>query len=100
MKAVVEQIMAEAIRKVSAELYSGMVSFAQSLVRTPSISGTEKALADLDLAEMKKLGYDEVFRDDHGNVVGIVRGTIPGPTIMYNSHMDHVSPGDAANWEG
>ncbi len=100
MKAVVEQIMAEAIRKVSAELYSGMVSFAQSLVQTPSISGTEKALADLDLAEMKKLGYDEVFRDDHGNVVGIVRGTIPGPTIMYNSHMDHVSPGDAANWEG
>lgn len=100
MKAVVEQIMAEAIRKVSAELYSGMVSFAQRLVQTPSISGTEKALADLDLAEMKKLGYDEVFRDDHGNVVGIVRGTIPGPTIMYNSHMDHVSPGDAANWEG
>lgn len=35
-----------------------------------------------------------------GNVVGIVRGTEEGPTIMYNAHMDHVSPGDINNWEG
>lgn len=51
-----------------------MVAFAQKLVQTPSISGTEKALADLDLDEMEKSGYDEVFRDDHGNIVGIVKG--------------------------
>jgi len=88
------------IKKFADELYAEMVAFGQKLVQTPSISGTEKVLADLDLAEMKKLGYDEVFRDDHGNVVGLVKGTEPGPTIMYNSHMDHVSPGDAANWEG
>jgi putative selenium metabolism hydrolase len=81
-------------------MYSDMVAFGQKLVQTPSISGTEKDLADLDIAEMEKLGYDEVFRDDHGNVVGIVKGTEDGPTIMFNSHMDHVSPGDVANWEG
>jgi len=96
----VDEKMAETIRKAGAELYPGMIDFAQRLIRTPSISGTEKELADLNLAEMKKLGYDEVFRDDHGNVVGIVKGTVPGPTIMYNSHMDHVSPGDVNNWEG
>ena len=88
------------IREIADELFSDMVAFGQKLVQTPSISGTEKALADLDLAEMKKLGYDEMFRDAHGNIVGIVKGTEPGPTIMYNSHMDHVSPGDAANWQG
>ncbi|MDF2566939.1 MAG: peptidase dimerization domain protein [Oscillospiraceae bacterium] len=88
------------IKETAEELYPDMVAFAQKLVQTPSISGTEKALADLDLEEMKKLGYDEVFRDDHGNIVGLVKGTESGPTIMYNSHMDHVSPGDAANWEG
>ncbi|NTV89653.1 MAG: peptidase dimerization protein, partial [Clostridiales bacterium] len=75
-----------AIKEISGELYQGMVAFAQKLVQTPSISGTEKALADLDLLEMEKLGYDEFFRDSQGNVVGIVRGTEPGPTIMYNSH--------------
>lgn len=89
-----------AIKEIANELYSDMLAFGQKLVQTPSISGTEKALADLDMVEMQKLGYDEVFRDTHGNVVGLIRGTEPGPTIMYNSHMDHVSPGDAANWQG
>ncbi|MDR0856669.1 MAG: M20/M25/M40 family metallo-hydrolase [Clostridiales bacterium] len=88
------------IIRVAGALYPDMVAFAQRLLRTPSISGNEKAVSDLDLAEMKKLGYDEVFRDGQGNVVGIVKGTEPGPVIMFNSHMDHVSPGDPANWEG
>lgn len=88
------------IKEIAKDLYSDLVAFGQKLVQTPSISGTEEALADLNLAEMKKLGYDEVFRDTHGNVIGLVKGTEPGPTIMFNSHMDHVSPGDAANWEG
>nr|WP_132251651.1 M20/M25/M40 family metallo-hydrolase [Natranaerovirga pectinivora] len=77
-----------------------MIEFVQKLIQTPSMSGEEKDVADLNIAEMEKLGYDEVFRDDQGNVVGIVKGTEPGPTIMYNSHMDHVSPGDVDNWEG
>ena len=95
-----DEKMISAIREISVELYPAMVAFGQKLVQTPSISGTEGALADLDLAEMQKLGYDEAFRDAHGNVVGLVKGTEPGPTIMYNSHLDHVSPGDAANWQG
>lgn len=90
----------DALNKISKELYPEMVAFSQKLIQTPSISGNEKALADLNIAEMEKLGYDEVFRDDHGNVVGVVKGTEEGPTIMFNSHMDHVSPGDEANWEG
>lgn len=97
---VVDEKTVLAIKDISEELFPEMVAFAQKLVQTPSISGTEGALADLDIAEMQKLGYDEVFRDAHGNVVGLVKGTEPGPTIMYNSHMDHVSPGDVANWQG
>jgi putative selenium metabolism hydrolase len=89
-----------AVKEISEELFDDMLEFAQKLIQTPSISGTEKALADLNIAEMEKLGYDHVFRDEQGNVVGIVKGTLDGPTIMYNSHMDHVSPGDYSNWEG
>lgn len=77
-----------------------MVSFAQKLIQTRSISGEEEGVANLYMEEMKKLGYDEIFRDDYGNVVGMVKGTEDGPTIMYNSHMDHVDAGDVANWEG
>ena len=77
-----------------------MIDFAQRAVQTPSLSGEEKGMADLMLAELEKLGYDEVFRDDWGNVVGIVKGTEPGPVIMYNGHLDHVDTGDYSEWGG
>lgn len=92
--------MIKKLKEISAGFEEDVVKFTQKLVQTPSISGSEKGVADLLLAEMKKLGYDQVFRDEMGNVVGIVEGAEDGPTIMYNSHMDHVSPGDSANWEG
>lgn len=77
-----------------------MIEFAQKLIQTNSISGNEKGVADLYLAEMEALGYDKTMRDEYGNVIGMVIGTLPGPTIMYNSHMDHVGEGDVNNWEG
>lgn len=90
----------DTIHQIAKEMYPDMIAFCQKLIQTPSISGNEKGVADLNMDEMIKLGYDEVFRDDQGNVVGIVKGNQPGPSIMYNSHMDHVSPGDIANWQG
>ncbi|TCK93221.1 putative selenium metabolism hydrolase [Natranaerovirga hydrolytica] len=100
MSEVLEGKLIQAIKEITEALHDDMVAFSQKLIQTPSISGTEKELADLNIAEMEKLGYDEVFRDEQGNVVGIVKGTEDGPTIMFNSHMDHVSPGDKNNWEG
>ena len=90
----------EKLTEFAVEVKPDVVKFAQKLIQTPSISGEEGPLTELLLAELEKLGYDEYFRDDQGNIFGIINGTEDGPTIMYNSHMDHVSPGDAANWEG
>lgn len=90
----------EELKDIKEEFKTEVIEFAQKLIQTPSISGTEKEIADIYLSEMEKLGYDEVFRDDMGNVVGIINGTEEGLAIMYNSHMDHVSPGDVNNWEG
>lgn len=93
-------ITAELVQSKVPEFKDGMIKFAQKLIQTNSISSHEKGVADLYLAEMEKLGYDTYFRDDFGNVIGMVKGTDPGPTIMYNSHMDHVGEGDVNNWEG
>lgn len=98
--AIMEQEVFKKLNEIAAEMKADVVEFTQKLVQTPSISGEEGELADLLIAEMEKLGYDETFKDDQGNVFGLVKGTEDGPTIMYNSHMDHVSPGDANNWEG
>ena len=82
------------------ELRPEAVNFCRQLIRTSAASGDEKGVADLYLQEMKKIGYDETFRDEWGNVVGIINGVEPGPTIMYNSHLDQVGPGDLSAWEG
>ena len=49
---------------------------------------------------MKKLGYDEVFRDAWGNVIGVINGTESGPSILFNGHLDHVDTGDYSEWGG
>ena len=77
-----------------------MVEFARRLIQTPSLPGQEGAVADLVEAEMRHLGYDEVWRDPAGNVVGLLRATTPAPArrIMYNTHMDQVDVGDPSRW--
>lgn len=86
--------------ELAADYKNQMVDFCKRLLKIPSLSGQEKELADCYMAEMEKLGYDEVFRDSWGNVVGIVHGTEGGPAIMYNGHLDHVDTGDYSEWEG
>lgn len=90
----------EDINKISKELHKDTVDFAKRLLKVPALSGDEKGVADLYIKEMQDLGYDEVFRDDFGNVVGIINGDEGGRTIMYNSHLDHVDTGDLSEWGG
>lgn len=92
--------MKEKLSALAAEYKEDMVDFARRLIRCPALSGEEKGVADLYLAEMEKLGYDRCFRDKWGNVIGMVEGNAPGPTIMYNAHLDHVDTGDYSEWMG
>lgn len=75
----------------------GLVAFAQRLVQTASLSGQEGDLAALIRAEMVRLGYDKVWVDEAGNVIGRIAGG-DGPALMFNGHMDHVDAGDPARW--
>lgn len=74
-----------------------LVRFAQELVQTPSMPGEEGAVAELLLRHMEDLGFDNVWRDEAGNVIGRVGGG-GGPSLMLNGHMDHVDAGEAALW--
>ncbi len=71
-------------------------SFALNLVRTPSPSGAEGAVAELVEAELRRLGYD-VDVDPLGNVIGTLDAG-PGPCVLFDAHMDTVGVTDPAAW--
>ncbi len=76
----------------------GCLDFLQRLIRTRSMPGEEGEIANLVAGEMRDLGYDEVSVDAAGNVIGLVRGRGGAPSIMFNTHLDHVDAGDPADW--
>ncbi|HWE61932.1 MAG TPA: M20/M25/M40 family metallo-hydrolase, partial [Chloroflexota bacterium] len=90
--------MFDRIREAAARRIDSTVEFASRLVQTPSMPGHEGDVAALVQAEMTRLGYDRVEVDDVGNVMGLLRGQRSGRSVMFNTHMDHVSPGDRAFW--
>ena len=75
-----------------------IITFAQPLVQTPSITGKEQAVAESITAKIGKLGYDQVFTDPIGNVTGVIEGSGEGKNIMFNGHMDHVDIGRLESW--
>lgn len=77
---------------------SDVLSFLRDLISLPSLPGEEGEVARRVVAEMERLGYDDVWTDDAGNVLGVVRGEGRGPTLMLNTHLDHVDVGDVDAW--
>ncbi|MGQ9598077.1 MAG: YgeY family selenium metabolism-linked hydrolase [Anaerolineae bacterium] len=74
-----------------------MVAFLRDMVRIPSLSTHEQALAVRLAEEMRRVGFPEVWTDRIGNVIGRVgRGT--GPRLVFNGHMDTVDVGDLDRW--
>ena len=72
------------------------VDLLAELIRTPSLSTDEEAVVRRLAGEMTELGYDEVFIDDVGSVVGRIGS---GPiTIVYDSHVDTVDVGSRSEW--
>jgi putative selenium metabolism hydrolase len=78
--------------------HEACVEFLQRLIRTRSMPGEEAEIAQLVKVEMEGLGYDEVGIDAAGNVIGLLRGSGSAPTVMFNTHLDHVDAGDPADW--
>jgi len=79
-------------------LQAEALEFARDLIRTPSPSQHEHAVARLVADRMGTLGFDRVLTDEFGNVVGILFGRQTQPTVMLNAHMDTAEAGESAAW--
>src|SRR5512140_347820 len=73
-----------------------IVRFLRDLIAIRAESGTEKARCHRVKKEYEALGFDEVFFDGLGSVVGRIGD---GPLkIMMDGHVDCVGVGDPAAW--
>jgi succinyl-diaminopimelate desuccinylase len=75
------------------------IDFARDLIRIPSSSGEEGAIAERVVRELKSLGFHEVWIDEIGNVLGRIKGCGQSPAIVLSSHLDTVGVADPAQWE-
>ncbi len=74
-----------------------MINFTKQIVSIPSLPGKEAEVAAAIQKEMINLGYDKVWTDTAGNVIGKINGG-DGPSIILNGHIDHVDPGALKDW--
>jgi len=82
---------------LSSQDRNDLVAFLQDLIRIPSLSTQERALAERLAEEMRRVGFPRVRQDRIGNVIGCL-GAGPGPRLIYNGHMDTVSVSDPTSW--
>lgn len=75
-----------------------VLSFAQQLIRVPGTSGNEGQVAPLVNQKMKELGYDQVQFDPYGSVIGVIKGSHPGKTLLFDGHMDVVPIHEPDQW--
>lgn len=83
---------------LSVEPQNEAVDLLRRLVQAPGLSGQEAAAAAVVEAQMLRLGFDRVWRDEVGNVIGERRGDLPGPRLVFEAHMDVVEMSRREDW--
>ena len=77
-----------------------LIEFAKEIVRIPSYSGQEEAVAKVIAKWMHGFEFDNVMTDELGSVIGCIEGkTGSGRLLLFNSHMDHVAVGRREAWD-
>jgi len=75
-----------------------LIDFAQRLVRQKSFSGQEEPVTKIVVDEMKASGFDKVRVDEIGSAIGIIEGTQPGMTLLFDAHTDTVGIAPGSVW--
>lgn len=79
------------------EANDDILRFFREIVAIPSMDSDIGAVGARIGEEMKKLGFDDVYVDKYGSIVGRIGD---GDTILlYDSHIDTVGIGDPSQWE-
>jgi putative selenium metabolism hydrolase len=79
--------------------HAQVIDLCRDLVRAPSLAGREANAAAQAERWMRLLGYDEVFVDEYGSVVGTIRGLAGDePRLHFDGHLDTVPATARDDW--
>jgi putative selenium metabolism hydrolase len=85
------------INSMGKSVKNDLVKFLRDMIRIPSLSGKEGKVIKRMQQEMIKIGYDEVWIDPFGNLIGRLGS---GNRIMaIDGHCDTVGIGNPDTWE-
>jgi acetylornithine deacetylase/succinyl-diaminopimelate desuccinylase-like protein len=74
-----------------------IITFLRELCAIPSYDSQIRAVGERCEAEMRKLGFNNVWWDRMGNIVGVIGD---GPKkLLYDSHIDTVGIGNPDEWD-
>lgn len=85
------------IRERVAQQRGDIIQFLKDLCAIPSYDSQIRAVGERAADEMRKLGFDEVWFDQMGNIVGRIGDG--EKKLLYDSHLDTVGIGDPDEWE-
>lgn len=92
----VDSAIIEQIHSRVTEQRGAIIQFLKDLCAIPSYDSKIRQVGERAEAEMLALGFDEVWFDQMGNVVGRIGD---GPKkLLYDSHIDTVGIGDPEEW--
>lgn len=92
--------MEEFIRQVNekvATAHDDIIQFFREIVAIPSLNSDIEEVGKRVGEEMSKLGFDDVYVDKYGSIVGRIGNG--EKIILFDSHLDTVGIGDPDQWE-
>ena len=93
----VDQASLEALRARVAGHRDSIIAFLREICAIPSAESQIRACGERIAQEMEALGYDEIFWDKMGNIVGRIGAG--DRILLYDSHIDTVGVGDPDEWQ-
>jgi len=75
-----------------------VIKLCQALLKVRSYSGEEGQVVSELKRAFETLGYDDVFVDEYGSIVGHLKGKRPGKSILLDGHLDTVPVINPAGW--
>lgn len=91
------QVSTTELNRRVAEAHDDILKFFREIVAIPSMNSDIEAVGKRIGEEMTTLGFDEVYVDKYGSIVGKIGDG--EKIILYDSHIDTVGIGDPGQWE-